>query len=606
MRSTMYMAILVLALAAIGLNQTSEAGPVLLSRSHAFILDIVIEGRSCDWRITDQCLYPLKTGYEFWYLVNNDLVKTNAPLRDYRYQSDSPMRVHKQIFKTGTPGMAWWITDGSWKEGDWGSPDASYAFDRGDIGGAAYYMFTRTVSSKTNAEQLNWLDPIPQNWIPGLVSTWPEVSPGFCLPKEKMYVHTPHVQGQTIAETMKRGVTHYSHRWQRDEPDLPKDCLYNDVPQIRTLFKLQPPYVPPRLTEEQARQCGRDVFLPHLWIGESQEGTDFLSANDSAWRFFYDEVIKRMEARKAKDHRAYHVAHNYYSSMGPDFCFVNKKVKDLAFVYQHPPAEWPTRPLPEVVRKYCNMHVVGWYKNPPDNRDFAYLQIFQMEVAQREGLTTGVFLFPVYEYLPGFSNEIRLENPAGQFSRSDKAPLSPADLLMAPFLAFEYGDIYVVWDTDYKRSRNPADIRRSESKGGSDIWMPATNSPGQFPYASGSGPDFPAAYAQWVYDMTHWGVLLYSRTAPTAGGRRAYAAFRLDNGPWIEPQPDGSDVLHAWDGKRGIASVRLKGRDACVWYLNPYADNQRHTIEIRHPSKPTLTWKGFVAGDGIHVAMLKL
>jgi len=257
------------------------------------------------------------------------------------------------------------------------------------------------------------------------------------------------------------------------------------------------------------------------------------------------------------------------------------------------------------VRKHCNLHVVGWYKNPPDNRDFVYQQIFQMEVARREGLTSGIFLFPVHEYLPGFSNQIELEEPAGRFSRSEKAPLSPSDLLLAPFLAFEYGDIYVVWDTDYKKSENPADIRRSEGKGGSDVWEPAAGGPKEFPYGSGAGPEFPAAYAQWVYDLTHWGVLQYARTAAVAG-ERVYAAFRLDGGPWIEPQTDGSDVLYAWDAKRGIASFRSKGAAACVWYVNPYADNRRHTIEIRHPTKPGVTWRGTVAGDGLHVALVRL
>lgn len=590
--------------AAAPFGRGESVSPILLSRSHPFILDVSIEGGTCDWRITDRSRYPVREGYEYWYLVNSDLVRSSTPLNGYRYESDAPVRIHKQIFKKGSPFMAWWITDGSWTEGAWGDPNASYIVDRGDLGGAAYYMFKRDTPAPAAPGRLNWIDPIPREWTPGLVSTWPDRSPEFSLPDGSMYVHTPHAQGQTIAQTFKKGVTHYSHRWRNDEPDLPEDRLYNDVPQIRALFNLQPPYAPPRLTEEEARRRGREVFLPHLWIGETQEGTDFLPADDPTWAHFYDEVIQRMEARKARDGRPYYIAHNYYSSMGPAFSFVNKKVEDLDFIYRQPPEEWPAHPLPETIRDTCNLHVVGWYKNPPDNRDFTYQQIYHMEVARRLGLTSGVFLFPVYEYPPGFSNQIDLSSPAGRFSRSDKAPLSPSELLSAPFLAFEYGNLYVVWDTDYKRSDDPRDIHRSEFKGGSDLWEPDPGAPAEFPYAHGPGQGFPATYAQWVYDMTHWGVLLYARTAILAGGRREYAAFRLDDGPWIEPQTDGSDVLHAWREQRGIATVRDNGDALCVWYLNPYADNRPHSIEIRHPSNPSLTWTGVVSGDGIHVATM--
>lgn len=577
--------------------------PVTLSRSHPFILDATISGKSANWRITDRSTHPLRDGYEFWYLINNDLVKTNAPLNNYHYESDAPIRVHKQIFRIGTPVMAWWVFNG-WKEGDWGSPDASYVIDRADIGGASYFMFKESHPLKAKPRELNWMNPIPPFWKPALTSTWPVVSPEFSLPKRKMYVHTPKVEGQTIKQTMTRGVTHYSHRWQNDEPDLPKDRLYNDVPRPENFFDLHNEEPPGNLTEDVARQRGREVFLPHLWIGETIEGRCYMEPGHANWGYFYDEVVKRMEARKAQDGMPYYIAHNYYSIMG-SLSFVNQKGSDLMFVYDQPVDEWAQRILPDTLRRYCNLHVQGWYKSYPDDRNFVYQQLFQMEAATGLGLTSGIFLFPVHEYLPGFSNLIELEKPAGRFTGSDKAPLSPSELIMAPFLAFEYGDIYVVWDTDYKRSGDPSNIHKNPIKGESDWWEPEEGGRPTYPYTSGSGQGFPATYAQWTYDMTHWGVLLYQRTKAAFDGKRQYAPFRIDKGPWIEPQSNGSDILHAWDAERGIASIRIKGKNACIWYLNPYADNRQHTIEIRHPTKRNLTWKGTVAGDGIHVAMVK-
>lgn len=581
--------------------------PVLLSRAHPYILDVRITGSSNDWTISDLSAFPIRDGYEFLYLVNNDLIRSEKPLTGYRYRGNAPLRIHKQPIKKGVENLAKWVQDA--KPGEWGDPSASYVFPPiADIGGATYYVFQGAWQPQSG--QLAWVNPVPVTWQPTNVSTWPAVSPAIQLPANKVYIQTPHTEGQSIAQLLRLGVTHYSHRWKDTEANLPADKTYNDVPQTQQLLQfnyLNGSWVK-NITETQARSAGRSVNLPGVWVGETMEGDGWLEPSSLLWGYFYDEVSKRYQASYRLDGKRRYLAHNYFDILPKEYSRFNVgKLTDLRFAYNTPARYLPRGNFGGSLAG-TNTHVTGWYKSHPDDRAYVYEKLYAMQVSKRLGLFTGVFIFPVHEYLPGFSWYFEAKNPDGMLSRSDKAPLSPSELITAAFLGLDEGDLAVVWETDFQRSPRTADLVINYTSKNKDIWEPASGSggPGTFPYKSVSGDGFPY-YPQWTYDLFHFGILLYNASsAATEGGESKYAAFRLDGGPWIEPQPDGSDVLDAWTDHRGLVKVTRKGTTATISYLNPSADNQPHSIEIRDPANASRTWQGRVFSDMVHAVNLTL
>ncbi len=577
--------------------------PVAMSESWPGILDVRISGSSNNWKIADVSTVELRDGYEWQYLVNSDIVRTDKNLTDYPYPGNAPVRVQKQAIKKGVESLARWPTHN--ETSSWYDKDASYAFGPiSDVGGVTFYYFTNGWQPQSG--DLTWVNPVPANWQPQDYSSWPEVAPAISLPESKVYIQNPHAAGQTISQVMRLGVTHYSAKWQHTETGLPQGRLYNDVPQTRALLRMRigadGNYVK-SFTEAEAREAGRSVAIPDIWIGETYEGDDFISADAPVWGWFYDELGKRYQKLYQQDKKLRYIGHNYFDILPGEYATVNKSLPDLRWVYTT-----PTRNLPRGVfagnLKNTNTHVTGWYKNAPDEMGYVYKRLFNMQVSRKLGLHTGVFLFPVHEWVPGFSWQVTTTNPAGKLSQSDKAPLPPSELVTAAFLGLDEGDIAIVWETDFQRSKNPNDATTSWM-GGKRIWQPVTGSPSEFPYKTQS-PTFPG-YPQWVYDFFHWGILLYHATSQaTDGGESRYADFRIDGGNWIEARPDGSDLLDAWNERRGLAKVTKKGDIVTVSYLNPFADNKPHSIEIRSPFNASQTWSGQVFSDMIHAVNLTL
>lgn len=429
--------------------------PVLLSRAHPYILDVQIAGSSNDWTISDVSTFGLRPGYEFIYLVNNDVVRTDRPLKDYHYRGNAPVRVHKQPIKKGVESLNKW--DPNAKPGDWFLADASYSFPPiSDVGGVTSYYFQNAWQPQSG--DLAWVNPVPATWVPKDYSTWPDVSPEITLPADKVYVQVPHTEGQTIARSLRLGVTHISQRWVDREPNLPRDHLYNDVPQTRYLLNMRQAadgqWVK-TFTESEARAAGRSVFLPNLWVGETMEGDFWVEPSNPAWTWFYDEVSKRYRELYRQDGKRRYVAHNYYDILPMALRQHSvAKVTDLRFVYTSPARNLPRGEFGTTLAQ-TNTHLTGWYKTFPDDNDYVYKKLYAMQASKRLGLFTGVFLFPVHEWQPGFSWQVDVAAPAGKFSRSDKAPISPGELVTAAYLGLDEGDIAIVWDTDAWMSKNP-------------------------------------------------------------------------------------------------------------------------------------------------------
>ena len=579
------------------IDQTVQ--PVLLSRSHPSILDIRITGTSENWLISDVSTFQLRDGYEFLYLVNNDIVRTSQNLTNYHYQGNTPVRIQKHPIKKGVESLVRW--DPGAQPGGWFDPAASYSFGPvSDVGGVTSYFFQG--GWLPQSQDLAWVNPVPAGWTPKDYSSWPEVSPQITMPADKVYIQNPHAEGQKISQLLRLGVTHYSQRWQNTEGGLPADKLYNDVPRLENLLgmiKSPGGQWIKSISADQARSAARRLPILPVEINETMEGDAFISQDDAAWSPFYEELA----ARTPRDGRRRYRAHNYYEILPSEYSTTNKKLADMRWVYTTPARSLPRGSFAGSLRN-TNTHVVGWYKNAPDETTYVYKKLYNMQVSKKLGLFTGVFIFPVHEWQPGFSWQVSTTNPAGKLAQSDKAPLSPSELMTAAYLGLDEGDISIVWETDFQRSKNPNDITTSWM-GGKRIWEPAPGSPGLFPYKT-SGTTFPG-YPQWVYDLYHFGTLLYSYTsAATDGGESHYADFRIDGGSWIVARPDGSDVLDAWDQKRGLAKVTKKDKLVTISYVNPSADNRSHSIEIRDPDNASRTWKGTVFGDMIHSVNLSL
>ncbi|GHB64258.1 hypothetical protein [Persicitalea jodogahamensis] len=569
--------------------------PVLLSKSHPYILDVTITGTSENWLISDVSTFQLREGYEFLYLVNNDIVRTSQNLTNYHYAGNTPVRIQKHPIKKGAESLARW--DMNAQPGSWFDKDASYAFGPiSDVGGVTAYYFKG--GWLPQSQDLAWVNPVPAGWQPKDYSTWPESSPAITLPANKVYVQAPHTEGQTISQLLRLGVTHYSQKWRTKEAGLPADRVYNDVPQTRTLLNLSMngnQWVK-SFSDDHIRAAARRIEIMPVMVNETMEGDDWIPQDNRSWGIFYDELGNRIP----RDGKRRYLSHNYYDILPNEYSTANKKLTDLRWVYNTPARNLP-RGVFSGTLKSTNTHMTGWYKNAPDETTYVYKRLYNMQVSRKLGLFTGVFIFPVHEWLPGFSWQVEVASPAGKFSRSDKAPLSPSELVTAAFLGLDEGDIAIVWDTDFWLSKNPADQKVSWMGTGKDRW----EGPGEFPYKS-NGAGF-GGYPQWTYDVFHFGVLLYSHTsAATDGGESHYASFRIDGGSWITPRLDGSDVLDAWDQKRGLAKVTKKGKVVTISYVNPAADNQPHSIEIRDPDNASRTWRGTVFGDVIHSVNLSI
>jgi hypothetical protein len=110
-----------------------------------------------------------------------------------------------------------------------------------------------------------------------------------------------------------------------------------------------------------------------------------------------------------------------------------------------------------------------------------------------------------------------------------------------------------------------------------------------------------------VGDYSHFGNLLWMQTGgQVAAGTPYYCSYKLDNGSWFERKANGSDLIHAYYDQRGVARCRIQGNKMVLFYFNLFADNLKHTIQIKHPTDPSKFYTSTVAGSGIHVTMIDL
>lgn len=455
---------------------------------------------------------------------------------------------------------------------------------------------------------LNWIDFIPETYTPDQFAKWGDVSPNFSVEPGKIYVPGTPMAGNTVVDSFNKGVTHASiHLVNASGETIPQTKWYNDVPRTFEIWGV--PDAPFRRNESQSRARGQAVNISsRLWVGETMEGASWLDPEFPEWGWFYQELIARYEAQKAIDGVPYYVAHDYGGPWGNDFYSLGLGgLNEKRAAYTQPKNALPSS-FYHRKQQLCNAHFGGVYVNYFDDRDTIYAKIFEMEVAERFGLVNGLFLFPVYEALPGWEHAIYTDNPAGKMGVSDKQPLPASDLMTYAYVAHDWGKALITWGQPHQATRNPNKLAVLPAEWGTLgpgkwRWQRATGSPTNFPFVDYfAEPTFPAAISTKQWDLLHWGIHAHQVSASTWGGEYRYATFRLSSGSWRPRETDGSDVLWAYRDKVGIARVRKQGDYRKIVYLNPYADGIARTIEIQDPWDSNIVYTSSVAGPGIHVA----
>jgi hypothetical protein len=449
-----------------------------------------------------------------------------------------------------------------------------------------------------------------------------EVSANLTLPTGFVYVKPPTRQGWTTPQVMTKGVTHWIRNGVgeeggdgvfRNDPAYAKK-EYNNVPRIREIFGLPGPvngnwWPNGYYNEAQARQKANEVsIVPRIWIGETMEGDDYVPESDPMWGWFYDELINRYEAQKAQDGVPYLVAHNYFTRFPSIYQVGLESRAAHESLYNTPYQNWPTtlyHPGQPLGRP--NLVIEGIYVNAPDLVSQQMLgALMRMELMLKMGKVSGLFIFNVHEWHPGFASRIDL--PEGKFFRSDKIHLDPNVQIALGFLALEFGGVLVEWGLAPHQSptKKPVDYTPFVHNGKDEWYANGQSSPSPFPFYAQTGPNRFNTGAH-LGDFTHFGVALWSATGgQVAGGTPYYATFRLNGGAWIQRQANGSDIVGSYFEQRGLTRVRILGNKMLICYFNFFADNEKHTIEVQNPLNPGQTFTGTVCGNGVHAVVVNL
>ena len=453
-----------------------------------------------------------------------------------------------------------------------------------------------------------WLKPLPNSWTPGPHGQWPDVAPLATLPASKIYGGFILREGQSAASCFARGMTHHeAGLFTPAGETIPVSKRYSGALRTENVFGSTQADT---LSESAIRTAAQQYWGKYgLWVGEANEGNGYVHADNQIWQWFYPELRMGLSI-DAK------IAHDYGTNWRePAYSFTGKSPSDFQFVYNQPVSEWPYSQAKSLIDK-VDINFYEWYRVLADDENAIYQMLFQLEVSRRSGFMPGVFMFHHLEsklgpaHGPGFSYEVDMSNhptAKGKLYRGDKPLNQVHELLGVPLMALEWGDVFVYWDGTRTHSNDITKVNTYANEfdqpgADKDYWAPNPGQPASFPYTYTGGTRYPTN-PEFTYDMMHFGGPgRYAKLAATEGGTPVYATFRINGGSWITPQGNGSDVLAAWGGTRGVCRVRVVGNKVRVTWVDPYAANTSRTLEIKHPTQPTVILGTEVFGRGAQVA----
>ncbi|RIV20338.1 hypothetical protein DYU11_20005 [Fibrisoma montanum] len=167
-------------------------------------------------------------------------------------------------------------------------------------------------------------------------------------------------------------------------------------------------------------------------------------------------------------------------------------------------------------------------------------------------------------------------------------------LAMYLIIGLMTGKRVIAWDDTSQYGTDPVTIYQSQP---GDFHITYWSSPNGTPPPYGN-PGYPPLRLTW-YEAIYAACHIYKQFERTAGQNWQYLKFRVGDGPWIEPQADGSDVLFAAANSRGIAKGRFYQGAYDFVYYNPSKPKDRTgyetiTVEFSNGQQYTRTCQGRV------------
>ncbi|WP_149242597.1 hypothetical protein [Dyadobacter sp. 32] len=586
--------------------EPSSVTPAWITRGMPWHLNVEFSGNSGNWHISDSGKEKPDDGYEFRYIVNGELLTQTDALKNYKYESNGPIRILKFQTKPGLETLNKWSDS---ENNYYYSTTAGRPFSH-NVTAALYTGVFK------GGELGNFSNPIPSGYNTTLKNTqWADIVK-FKLPKGHVF-HVNKGDAETFQQQFAAGLTHASHYqlpWDNlDSVRLLKKAglTYNSVPRPEGFLGLNKvgaddwskgynkawwPKGP--LDAQAATAKAAVVDLDAVWIGETLEGDSYMPQNEDMWRHFYRQLRKRYEFEYGKKGIPYYICHNYFQLGMPG---LNGNPEEEKALFRTPEKNQTLKVfLPGGTLADNNLIVTAVYLSAPDLQlRTLYNVIYEMALVKTLKMEGGIFLAGVHEWKP--NNYLQVNYPEGDFYYGQKIPLDPNIIIGAAFLSQVYGKVYVDWGDTGKSSTNKIDYNPPWSDG---LWFPngATSPASNFPYFASSGPR-KGAYSGST-DLSAFGVNLFAKTfGIVENGESRYLRFRIDGGAWITPgsQQYADEVVDAFHQKRGFVYSRTREGRTAWFYLNAYADNLAHKLDVVLPDGRTVTET--VSSAGVHAKL---
>lgn len=569
--------------------------------------------------------------HNYRYLVNGEILTQKKRLTNYRIAKNNQIRIVKFKLRQDLSTINHWGTQPSdyapanlseeEKRAWYYQPNAGELFSYNTS-----FAFNTFVGTGPQAES-GFLNHIPQSYNPSnQMVSWPDLAPDMQLPKGHMWVAD--WTGWTTDLIYRKGVTHLTNHslpWgtspnERVVYDL-KDAgkTYNNVPRNEVIYGLvkRPPVIidgkvqpddysngynkswwpngpfDPETAIQKAEQAD---ISDALWIGETMENESWMFDNVEMHRHFYKRLRERYEDRFGKRGIPYEIVHNYYYLWPEPISLSRNRPADyFRKLLVTKPEDLPKTPYsPGGVLSSTTMITEGIYLGAPDVQiGLIYETIFRFHINAILGYKSGVFLAAQHEYRP--NNRYKFIYPEGKFYPEKKIPIDPNVHIAAGFIGQVYGNLFVEWGAPGKK-----DHKRFSYEWAKGLWFPngATQPQDGFPYYSFTN-DYYAGFDGGA-DLSYFSQALYNKTfGQTNGGQRQYLTHRIDGGQWVRPdQANAQEIVNAYDAKRGFVYSQRKDGKIAWFYLNSFADNNWHTLEVELPNGQVKAFR--VAGNGIH------
>ena len=547
-----------------------------VARTDTQYLDIEIKGLPGKWLIYDIAPTKAPAGHEERYFVNGVMVK--GRLNGYKYESNGVLDVVKHFVKISLPSLGYWQNDNI-RDGGWTfSP-------RSDVGCQAIIFF----SSDDNKPGLQWLDPTP-SWYRGThVVSWPTAAPAMSLPDQKYMMFDFRASGVSDAQRMARGET-----FTPSNPDNELRnfyCLNTDDANIEDINGSR---------EDFRRYADRIPLMATLsfQFGESARGVPDVSDRQ---RWFVERLYERYKeaGRKKFLLSAGYGGYDYEASGQWPSPYNNVSLADARLRYSGNVEDIFSRDkYLSFFRGKMNTILLKNYETDGLNPFSNLLRVAKYESVRAAGFLGIEFGWHLSEhvgvigFVRGFGWQHEL--PAGGTAIvQGMSATNFDDALANGFASLWWGDGFRVWDGQAERGYDPATVWREGDYYGARTVTLSGNA-----QLTGSGSDRDPVEPDIALDGKYISATLYAKCAATEGAPIRYNAFTVAGTSYIA-EPDGADALVANSQKRGICSIRIKGKAATLVYWNPYAGNVWTKFETMIEGK---VFGGWVFGRRIYVA----